>query len=200
MAPTGPRNSGHRGGPTPKGGKNTTRGSGISKRKSENVKIDRDGDLDMDAAAASRRAARSNAPTRSRNPTSSAKPSNASRHSKPSANAQKVVQKIITSGSGASLSSRLASGMAPSARPSRANRQVNGANTTTLKVEGLKQSRAAANDGGGLKELLTFLERKAQTVGKTTRNIRIKKVCYRFRSEDLGGYQATHSPHSLSCR
>lgn len=45
----------------------------------------------------------------------------------------------------------------------------------TLRVEGLKSSKAANNEGGGLKELLNFLERKAQSVAKTSRPIRIKK-------------------------
>lgn len=75
----------------------------------------------------------------------------------------------------------------------RGNRRADAIPPVTLKVEGLKSSKAALNEGGGLKELLTFLERKAQSVGHVTRHIRIKKVSYRILPTGLGGYEATHT-------
>jgi nuclear RNA export factor len=50
---------------------------------------------------------------------------------------------------------------------------------TSLRVRGLKESKAASNLDGGLKDLLSFLERKAngQDV-ESHRGVRIKKVCF----------------------
>lgn len=48
-----------------------------------------------------------------------------------------------------------------------------------IRVHGLKESKAASNADGGLKDLLGFLERKASALnGAPARGIRIKKVCY----------------------
>ncbi len=48
----------------------------------------------------------------------------------------------------------------------------------SLRVNGLKESKAASNPDGGLKDLLSFLERKAigQDV-ESHKTVRIKKVC-----------------------
>jgi nuclear RNA export factor len=47
-----------------------------------------------------------------------------------------------------------------------------------LRVHGLKESKAASNPDGGVKDLLGFLERKANGVGSEARSgVRIKKVC-----------------------
>lgn len=82
-----------------------------------------------------------------------------------------------------SLASRLSNGLAASSR----SRPINAANTVTISVEGLKSSKAAENEGGGLKDLTIFLERKATTVAKRPQTIRIKKVCVSIRYEGLGG-------------
>ncbi len=175
MAPTGPRNGTA---PPPRrapGGGKTQRG-GIAKRRAGGpVKVDRDGDLDMDTAAGGSKRTNhpaANGPARSKKP-----PSTTGRAPKPTAKAQQIINKVITSGGGG-LPSRLSNGTGSS----RAGRQVNALNSVTLKVEGLKSSKAANNEGGGLKELLTFLERKAHHVGKLTRPVRIKKVCVSIRS------------------
>lgn len=166
MAPSGPRNSASTSHKAPGGGK-TQRG-GIAKRRAGGpARVDRDGDLDMDASGGRKRSSHpaANGPARSKKPaTTSGRPS------KPTTKAKQIIDKAISSGN-------LPNGLSSSARITRSNRPVNAPNSITLKVEGLKTSRAVNNEGGGLKELLTFLERKAQTVGKTTRPIRIKKVC-----------------------
>jgi nuclear RNA export factor len=49
---------------------------------------------------------------------------------------------------------------------------------TTLRVDGLSSSKAAANPDGGLESLLGFLERKASGLdAKSNRLVKIKKVC-----------------------
>ncbi|KAI8958160.1 NTF2-like protein [Daldinia sp. FL1419] len=174
-APTGPRNSR---GSTTNSGKAASRG-GISKRRSNTTgRVDKDGDLDMDAPNAANRNPRkpkradpndSTVPPRSTRSTI-----NGSRAPRPNVKTQQIIQRVFN-GTGGSLSSRIATGMSGGTKAFKGARPVNAPNTMTLRVEGLKTSKAAGNEGGGLKELLTFLERKAQAVSKTTRNIRIKK-------------------------
>ncbi|KAI1779443.1 NTF2-like protein [Hypoxylon cercidicola] len=182
MAPQGPRNgAGPTGARNPRGStgnglKSVTRG-GISKRRNNTVaRVDRDGDLDMDASIANNRSSRkpkrdNPIPTAPR----SARPAaNGPRGPRPTAKAQQIIQRVITGTSG-NISSRIANGMSGGTKAFKGGRQVNASQTMTLQVQGLKSSKAAGNEGGGLKELLNFLERKAQTVAKTTRPIRIKK-------------------------
>ncbi|KAI0600763.1 hypothetical protein F4775DRAFT_503180 [Biscogniauxia sp. FL1348] len=185
MAPTGPRKGAAPTGPrntraSTGGGKPNTRG-GVSKRRGAGAtKVDRDGDLEMDGPAASSRAPRNPKRTdNSSNPPASApraprSTGTTSRPPRTSVKAQQIIQRALNGGSGG-LASRATTGMAGSTRTSRTTRQTNGTQAITLKVEGLQSSRAAGYEGGGLKELLTFLERKAQSVGKITRHIRIKK-------------------------
>ncbi|XXG94012.1 nuclear mRNA export, poly(A)+RNA binding protein [Hypoxylon texense] len=182
MAPNGPRKgAGPSGARNPRdstgnGLKAVTRG-GISKRRNNTaVRVDRDGDLDMDAPVAGGRSSRkpkrgASIPTEPRSTRSAA---NGSRGPRPTAKAQQIIQRVITGTSG-NLPSRIANGMSGGTKAFKGGRQVNASHTMTLQVEGLKSSKAANNEGGGLKELLNFLERKAQSVAKTTRSIRIKK-------------------------
>ncbi|XDG07211.1 hypothetical protein ABKA04_006826 [Annulohypoxylon sp. FPYF3050] len=157
-APSGPRNS--RG----SGAKTVGRG-GINKRRGNAApRVDRDGDMDMDGAGPNRsshKAKRANhsdaTPT---GPRAARNAANGSRAPRASVKAQQIIQRALTGG--------IAGGP-------RGAQRVNAQETMTLQVAGLKASKAANNEGGGLKELLSFLERKAQTVGKTTRPIRIKK-------------------------
>ncbi|KAI1504473.1 hypothetical protein F5X99DRAFT_42060 [Biscogniauxia marginata] len=184
MAPTGPRKgSATAGGRSTRGaaggGKANTRG-GISKRRGGAAKVDRDGDLNMDGPAPSNRATPNQKRTdNNSNPAgSTSRPARSTgtttRPPRTSVKAQQIIQRALNGG-GSGLTSRVTSGMAGSTRSSRITRQTNGTQAVTLKVEGLRSSRAAGNEGGGLKELLTFLERKAQNVGKVARHIRIKK-------------------------
>ena len=70
-----------------------------------------------------------------------------------------------------------------------------------IKVYGLKESKAASNPGGGTKDLLNFLERKATAPNATTgETVRIKKVCltssagsHRRRSFALSGPLSFHA-------
>ncbi|KAI1409727.1 NTF2-like protein [Hypoxylon sp. FL1857] len=175
-APSGPRNNR---GSAAGGTKGVSRG-GISKRRGNNAtRIDRDGDLDMDAPAAGNHSSRKARRGDHHNSASSAPRSNrpaanGSRAPRPTMKAQQIVQRVITGTTG-SLSSRIASGMSGGPRAYKGAHPNNTSDTVVLQVQGLNSSKAVNNEGGGLKELLTFLERKAQSVGKTTRQIRIKK-------------------------
>lgn len=143
---------------------------GIAKRgRSSAVKIDRDGDLDMDTAAAG---------TRSGSGASKPLDRTARRGARASApsKATSRLQQNITRHLGGDIS-----------QTPRATR-VSG-NNTTLKVLGLKASRAASNADGGVRSLLEFLEKKATHVkttgserGRRVRPVAIKKVCQGIRS------------------
>lgn len=151
----------------------TTRG-GIQKRGRGSTRTDGDGDLDMDSAGARAKkvtpSGSSNAPR-----TRASTRSTASQSAKvPSRTAQNVL-KHLANGSAASLASRVSGGKGR-------GRQQDWSNLTFLRVGGLKQSKAASNPGGGLNDLLSFMERKATSflpvAGRNKRSIAIKKVCY----------------------
>lgn len=107
-----------------------------------------------------------------------------SRPARPTTKASHMVAKVIQGGTG-SLHSRISQGIDPSSRHTRSSRPINGTNNKTLIVEGLQHSRARDNEGGGLKELLIFLERKATTAGKLNHSVRIKKVCVYPKSKQI---------------
>ncbi|KAH7328647.1 hypothetical protein B0I35DRAFT_417959 [Stachybotrys elegans] len=169
MAPRGPR-----GGQASQPGRDTrnstlnsranTRG-GIQKRKAGTARLDGDGDLDMDSGA--RKAQRgTDTATRARGSTrtSASNPRGNSR-------AAQAVIKHLSNGDN-DIASRISN--PPTARSVR-SRGVNQP-LSYLRVHGLKQSKAASNPDGGLKDLLAFLERKASglAAGKK-RSVMIKK-------------------------
>ncbi|KAI0482294.1 hypothetical protein GGR56DRAFT_619364 [Xylariaceae sp. FL0804] len=166
MAPSGPRK-----GSAPRNGRQqnpTERKSrgGISKRQGRGTKIDRDGDLDMDASVG----AGGPSMKRGKNPPPNGPASRGStRPPRPTAKAQQIIQRVVNGG-GHDSTSRVAS-----LRSARSGRKTEAPNVITLSVEGLKASKASSNEGGGLKDLLIFLERKASTIGQSSRAIRIKK-------------------------
>ena len=151
----------------------------------------------MDTSAAGGRGKKNNsAPAGSARKTTRTN-ATSSRPSRPTTKASHMVAKVIQGGTG-SLHSRISQGIDPSSRHTRSSRPINGTNTKTLIVEGLQHSKAKDNEGGGLKELLIFLERKATTAGKLSHSVRIKKVSANIQSRSkaylgaLGGYEATH--------
>lgn len=179
--PTGPR-----GGTTTASPRNTrsstggTRGSqggsrgrgGIAKRgRSATARVDRDGDLVMDASAGAKSGARVSKSNNTANRRGSSRPNGPTRTSGPKSN-PRLQQNIVRHlGGDTSQVPR-----APSARIA--------SNNTTLKVLGLKSSRAVTNSDGGVKDLLLFLEKKATNIkntngsGRTSRPVLIKKVCH----------------------
>ncbi|KAM0819513.1 hypothetical protein AB5N19_05329 [Seiridium cardinale] len=186
MAPSGPRGQRNARGSTTLN-KTTGRPSGIKKRGAGGpTKVDRDGDLEMDVpSAAATSSGRGNRqpsnkgaapPTGPRRSTRSVPAGG--RGPKPTTRAADMVKKIIEGGSG-NMSTRIAAGIDTSTRHTRSSRPINAANTMTLKIGGLKDSKAASNEGGGLRELIIFLERKASVVGKLGRPVRVKKSSMR---------------------
>ncbi|KAI0100406.1 hypothetical protein GGR51DRAFT_564214 [Nemania sp. FL0031] len=168
MAPMGPKkgaignNRGTRNTPASTS-KASTRG-GISKRQSTRAaKIDRDGDFSMEPSVTT-----NSSQSHPRRPKTVAAPPgpitrSSTRNPRPTAKAQQIIQRVIN-GDTSQVSSRTRGSLRDNIVP-----------TVTLKVEGLKASRAASNQGGGLKELLVFLERKAQSIEQIQRHIRIRK-------------------------
>jgi nuclear RNA export factor len=158
---------------TPRGPRNTSpsvRGGGrggIQKRRAGTgpARVDKDGDLVMDAATAGDR--RKFGKSRLESPVPS-KPHGSGRGSGGpvlggNLGAHKTQQAVLR-GLGAQqanvLGSRITTG------------------GTTLRIDGLNSSKAASNPDGGLESLLAFLERKAGGLdAASNRTVKIKKVC-----------------------
>lgn len=163
---------------------------GIAKRgRSSAPRVDRDGDLVMDPNASTRSGAGANKSSNSAPRRGTSRPNGASRSSAPNKSNSRLQQNIVRHlGGDTSQIPR-----APSSRIS--------SNNTTLKVFGLKTSRAATNPDGGVKDLLLFLEKKATNIknangtGRAPRPVLIKKVCQGIRSRGTGGYAALPKVH-----
>jgi nuclear RNA export factor len=151
--PRGPRNAS----PSVRGG---GRG-GIQKRNKAGgpVRVDRDGDLVMDATAAGDK--RRSGKGRLEGPASS-RGTGRGNGGPPrggnlgTANAQQAIIRGLETKQANVLESRITTGV------------------TTLQIDGLSSSKAASNRDGGVESLLAFLERKASG---PNRNVKIKKVC-----------------------
>ena len=174
--PTGPRASGRLA-----SSRLPSRG-GIQKRNTTPVRVDKDGDLEMDQTGSNGRAsgrgrgiAIRNASRTRRGDTSDTLAARVSRHNRngidPSA-----IQKAVLRGMGSSVT-------APRG-PRSSLRSVRGRGSSRptddawdqITVKGFKQSKAAANPGGGIPELKAFLERKA-THPDAPEAVKIQKVC-----------------------
>ena len=151
---------------------------GIAKRgRGPAPRVDRDGDLVMDPAAGNKSGAGINKNTSTRRGTT--------RSSGPKANTR--LQQNLARQLGGDTS------QVPNA-PSAAKLA---ANNTTLKVLGVKSSKAATNPDGGEKRLLEFLERKASTLkGPSRRHVTIKKVCSRYPIDGYGGSRSVAYGHT----
>lgn len=156
MAPRGSR-SGREAKPTATKARASNR-AGVSKRKG---RVDGDGDMDMDGAARRLKAGGADSASNSRTSTRSAN------RTRPTKIAQ-TVAKHLGNGTGGDLASRVKTAV-----------KGKGASLVFLRVHGMKQSKAAANPDGGLKDLLSFIERKATSLldGRRTRQVIVKKVC-----------------------
>jgi nuclear RNA export factor len=166
MAPRGRQNTSGRETRNARKPAATTSRGGIQKRKAG--RVDGDGDLDMDSAGRrAKKAAAESKPTRSSARTST--------RGGPSKNAQNVL-KHLSNGTAASLASRISSassGKGPKTR----SQDMTG--LTLLRVGGLKESKAATNAGGGVNDLLGFMERKAGSFRTgSKRKVAIRKVSF----------------------
>lgn len=168
MAPRGPRNQTTTAGrETRNSALNAKSGSrgGIQKRRGPG-RVDGDGDLDMGAGAVRRSAEKTNGRPGPR----SSHPRGASR------TAAHLVSKHLGNDDNTQLASRISS-----SGPGRQGKSRNAVNIPLafLRVHGLKSSKAATNQDGGVSDLIAFLERKATSLstGRPKRQITIKKVC-----------------------
>ncbi|KAF4337050.1 mRNA export factor MEX67 [Fusarium beomiforme] len=163
MAPRGRQNTSGRETRNARKPATTSRG-GIQKRKAG--RVDGDGDLDMDSAGrrAKKTATADTKPTRSSTRTLT--------RGGPSKNAQNVL-KHLSNGTAASLASRISS-VSSGKGPKTRSQDMTG--LTVLRVGGLKESKAASNAGGGVNDLLGFMERKAGSFRTgSKRKVAIKK-------------------------
>ncbi|KAF9879103.1 mRNA export factor mex67 [Colletotrichum karsti] len=142
-------------------------GGGIQKRRGGRSTTDRDGDLDMGAGAGASGARRSNnrpAASESNN----SRPQRSTRSNgpptKPGSKVHQAIARHLDTGDGADMVSK--------------KRPQNGP-LVWLSVKGLKDSKAASNNDGGLRDLLTFLERKATTLSGRRKGVVIKKSSLR---------------------
>ena len=153
---------------------------GIQKRSSTPVKVDKDGDLDMGAADSNNKIMRTSrggrgAAIRGSSQTSRAAQSGQSdsrtkARSTRSALDTAAVQKAVFNELGLKDAGQGARSSRP---PGNAHRHRD--SLEKVSVWGLKQSKAASNEDGGLRDLVAFLERKATRGAEEP--LRIKKVC-----------------------
>ncbi|KAG7128103.1 mRNA export factor mex67 like protein [Verticillium longisporum] len=129
---------------------------GIQKR-GRAGRVDQDGDLDMDSAAA-RRAARP-----ARNEPTAARPQRGARTNaapaKSSARNHQAIARHLD-GEGADLITKKKAQSGP---------------LVWLDVKGLKESKASRNRDGGIRDLISFIERKAQSAGQRTKGVMVLK-------------------------
>ena len=167
---------------------------GIQKRGTTPLRTDRDGDFDMsEAAVGEGRAARSGRGTsihgaaasqRSGTPEAGSRSRGRPRIGIDAA----AVQRAVLREMGADERVTKAS----TARHSHAsNRTQDG--LETIRVKGLRQSKAASNRDGGIGDLLAFLERKATHPNEA--QVKIKKVCL---TSDIAGCQQLRRPGQSS--
>ncbi|EOO00566.1 putative mrna export factor mex67 protein [Phaeoacremonium minimum UCRPA7] len=164
MAPGGPRGATATATRPARGSASASRGrGGIAKRSRGGAapRVDRDGDLVMDPTAAANGNKSGSGFSKPSKPPSGPARRNTPRTG-PVASTAKLQQNLLRQIGGDT--SRLPNG--PRATRSQAN-------TTTIKIFGLKASKAATNPDGGVKSLLEFLERKAS--GLSNHTVTIKK-------------------------
>jgi nuclear RNA export factor len=166
--PSGPRNSS----PAPRRG-GISRG-GIQKRRAGPTRVDKDGDMVMDAIGGESRGGRGGRgrPEGSSRGRASARANHGGGISR--GTSQNAIIRGLESRQANILESRISHGTSGDR-----GRKTDASPSQRLRVHGLKDSKAASNPDGGLGDLLAFLERKAVTLhSDKNKEVRIKKVCY----------------------
>lgn len=179
--PTGPRASGRLA-----SNRLPSRG-GIQKRNTTPARMDKDGDLVMDQAGTNGRASGRGRGTATRGPERAQRSGTSdilgARTSRPVRTGidPSAIQKAVLRGMGSSETAPR--GPRSSLRNVRGRGSIRSTDEPwdQVKVKGFKQSKAAANPGGGISELLAFLERKA-THPDASETVKIKKVCLTLHS------------------
>lgn len=146
----------------PRGSRGPSRG-GITKHRTGPTKVDKDGDMVMGASGGISKPTGKGRPEGSSRGRAGHISNDRSRTSTPQAQAQAIARGMRTQQVNIIES-----------RASNASRRKD----VEILVRGLKESKASKNADGGLKDLLSFLERKASALdGAPKRGIRTKKVC-----------------------
>ncbi len=163
---------------------------GIQKKRGPPPRVDSDGDLDMDAADGTRARGRGGR-GRARADVSGPNPS-AGRRAPTKGGAgtglfvpgsiQQAIARMVASGEAHVRPA--ASGLRmevpnnnSNARKGHDRSRPGQGHLDQISVIGLKQSKAASNPDGGIKDLLAFLERKATGTDPGQEAVRIRKVC-----------------------
>lgn len=177
--PTGPRSSS----PARRG---MSRG-GIQKRRTGQAKVDKDGDLVMDpvvsfdTSGAGRGYSEGSRPFRSRATIRGGQSAGTSRGNLSAQQAQQAIIRGLESQQANVLESRVSHGAFPAhiVGSSKSTRRHVDHSPPQLRIRGLRDSKAASNPDGGVKDLLNFLERKASSLDAENRKgVRIQKVCF----------------------
>ena len=159
---------------------------GIQKRKTTPARVDKDGDLVMDQAGANgpargrARGAAIQGSARTRR--SGTSDSLAIRTSRPTRTGidPSAIQKAVLRGMGSSETAPRGPRSSLRSVRGRLSQPVDEA-WDQITVKGFKQSKAATNPGGGISDLIAFLERKA-THQDAPEAVKIKKVCLTLHS------------------
>lgn len=181
--PTGPRRGHHNAFST----RSTPRG-GIQKRSGPSPRVDKDGDLDMEAGASGRGRGRG----RGNRGGPSPQPLASSRRNGPPGRSigrppgprldraalQKAVMESLKSGDVNINEIRSEPKVGGAISEALGKRGPRGG-LVQISVSGWRESKAASNPGGGIKQLLDFLERKATAPGASAgKVVKIIKVCF----------------------
>ena len=174
-----------------------TRG-GIQKRNATPSRVDKDGDLVMDAAGARVRgggrvsgggrgsAIRGSAQTRRQNTPDSLSSRISTRPARTGIDTS-AIQKAVLRGMGSNETLPRAPRAALKGVRARENTREVKDGLNKISVRGLKESKAASNKDGGVSDLIAFLERKATNPDAPARDaVKIKKVCL---TSQLAGHQ-----------
>lgn len=148
--------------------RNAPRGPAASRRGGVR-KSDRDGDVSMDVAVKGRgRIGKSTPPPNSRETTS--RGGRGGRAGILSANARSA---ILRSAASSDVSMKEVKTATPRA------------GLVDLKITGWEKSKASSDADGGVSSLIKWMEKKAShRLGSRTREVKIKKVCYRQHADD----------------
>lgn len=198
VAPSGPSN----GLRTPRGPRQSgqvvspSRG-GIKKRPGPSVRVDKDGDLDMGTTGSGGRGRGRSRGTRGRlggphsgNTSHEGARSRQTRTGINPSAMQKAILRGMNSGDAVVRGSR-AGISARSALKEACRGERGSGGLHQISVRGWKESKASSNEGGGVKELIEFLERKATVPNSPAHDVvRIKKVCL---TSQFAGYRRRSS-------
>lgn len=157
---------------------------GIQKRTGTPTRVDKDGDLVMGATAATSRGGASGSgrgasirgsATARRHGTPDSLGSRTSSRPSRSGIDPSTIQKAVLRGMGAHETlSKGSRSLGRSSRDIRRTHEIRDG-LETISIYGLRQSKAASNSDGGVKDLIVFLERKASE--RSNGPVKIKKVC-----------------------